>query len=238
MKRLTLAFLLVFALAGLAQAEPLTVASAAGYKKLVTELATAFEAKTGDKVELIFGNMGQVVAQAKASGKVHMVIGEESFLKQADLALASFTKLGQGTLVVAWPKGKSFSVLADLARPGVKRVAMPDPAKAIYGMAGKQALGHAGLTDALKDKLLVVATVPQVMTYVVTGEVDAGLANLTDTLGQAGQIGGYFVVDQALYAPISIGAGVLAGQQTPEVAAFVAFLGSAQGRELARKHGL
>ena len=238
MKRLALAFLLLFAFAALAQAEPLTVASGAGYKRLVTELAAAYEAKTGHKTELVFGNMGQVIAQAKASGKIQMIIGEQSFLKQAGLPLASFTELGKGALVVAWPKGRSLSTLTDLTKLEVKRVAMPDAAKAIYGIAGQEALAKAGLADALKAKLLIVATVPQVMTYVVTGEVDAGLANLTDTLGQAGQIGGYFVVDPALYSPISIGAGVLAGQQTPEAAAFLGFLTSPQGKDLARKHGL
>lgn len=238
MKRLALAFLLLFALVTVAQAEPLTVASGAGYKKLVLELAAAFEAKTGKKVELIFGNMGQVVAQAKASGKVHMIIGEQSFLKQAGLALASFTEMGRGTLVVAWPKGQQLASLEDLAKPDVKRVAMPDPAKAIYGIAGKEALARAGLAEKLGGKLLVVATVPQVTTYVVTGEVDAGLTNLTDVMGLGGQIGGFFKVDQTLYTPISIGAGVLAGSQSQEAAAFVAFLGSAQARELAQKHGL
>lgn len=238
MKRLVLALLLLFACATLAQAENLTLASGAGYKRLVTELAAAYEATSGKKVELMFGNMGQIVSQAKASGKIQIIIGEHSFLQQAGLPLASFTELGHGTLVVAWPKGKNLSTLSELAKPEVKRVAMPDPAKAIYGIAGKAALSQAGLTDALKDKLLVVATVPQVMTYVVTGEVDAGLANLTDVLGLAGKIGGHFVVDAALYPPISIGAGVLKNAQTAETAAFITFLSSPQGRELARKHGL
>jgi len=238
MKRLALAVLLLFALVAVAQAEPLTVASGAGYKKLVTELAAAFESKTGKKTELIFGNMGQIVAQAKASGKVHMVIGEQSFFQQAGLDLASFTELGRGTLVLAWPKGKPLVSLTDLTKPEVKRVAMPDPAKAIYGVAGKEALSRAGLAEKLGGKLVVVATVPQVTTYVITGEVDAGLTNLTDVMGLGEKIGGYLKVDQGLYAPISIGAGVLEGSQSPEAAAFVTFLGSAQGRELARKHGL
>jgi len=84
----------------------------------------------------------------------------------------------------------------------------------------------------------VVATVPQVTTYVVTGEVDAGLTNLTDVMGLGDKIGGYLKVDQGLYAPISIGAGLLEGVKKPEAAAFVAFVASPQGRELARKHGL
>lgn len=238
MKHLALAFLLLCASLALAQAAPLTVASGAGYKRLVTELAVAYEAKTGHKTDLVFGNMGQVIAQAKASGKIQMIIGELSFLKQSGVPLASFTELGKGTLVVVWPKGRSFSVLSDLAKPEVKRLAIPDAAKAIYGVAGKEALTKAGLLNILADKLLIVATVPQVMTYVVTGEVDAGLANLTDTIGQAGQIGGYFVVDQALYSPICIGAGTLAGQQPPETAAFIGFITSPQGMAIARKHGL
>jgi len=238
MKRLALALLLLFACAAMAQAEPLTVASGAGYKKLVTELVAAYETKTGNKVELIFGNMGQVVTQAKTSGKVHLVIGERSFLDKAGLALASFTEVGRGVLVLAWPKGRSLASLEDLAKPEVKRVAMPDPARAIYGAAGKEALTHAGLAEKLAAKLLVVATVPQVTTYVVTGEVDAGLTNLTDVMGLGDKIGGYLKVDQGLYAPISIGAGLLEGVKKPEAAAFVAFVASPQGRELARKHGL
>jgi len=238
MKRLALALLLLFACAALAQAEPLTVASGAGYKKLVTELAAAYEAKTGDKVQLIFGNMGQIVTQAKTSGKVQLVIGERSFFTASGLALDSFTELGRGVLVLAWPKGALMTCLEDLTKPGVKRVAMPDPGKAIYGKAGNQALAKAGLTDKLSGKLFVVATVPQVTTYVVTGEVDAGLTNLTDVMGLGAKIGGYLKVDQGLYEPISIGAGVVSGSKAQESAAFVAFVGSAQGRELAKKHGL
>lgn len=238
MKRLVLALLFVLCAAALVRAENLTVASGAGYKRLVTDLAAAYEAKSGKKLELIFGNMGQIIAQAKASGAVKLIIGEQSFLKKAGVPLASFTELGKGALVVAWPKGKNLTQLSDLAKPEVTRVAIPDGAKAIYGVAGMEALARAGLSNGVKDKLLVVATVPQVMTYVVSGEVDAGLANLTDVQGQVGKIGGYFVVDRSQYSPISIGAGVLAGQESAEVSAFVAFLNSAQGRELARKHGL
>jgi molybdate transport system substrate-binding protein len=238
MKRLALALLLVFCLAAPSFAGELTIASGAGYKRLVTELAAVYEAKTGRKLDLIFGNMGQVIGQAKVSGKVSVIIGEQAFLKQSGLPMASFTEIGRGTLVLAWPKGRTLKGLADLAQPDIKRVAMPDPAKAIYGIAGKAALASAGLEAKVKDKLLVVATVPQVMTYVVTGEVDAGLANLTDAMGQTAQIGGYLAVDHALYPPISIGAAVLEGQASADTAAFTAFLASPQGRELAKKHGL
>ena len=48
---------LAFSCAMPAQAETLTIAAGAGYKKLVTELAKVYETETGNKPELIFGNM-------------------------------------------------------------------------------------------------------------------------------------------------------------------------------------
>lgn len=241
MKRVLLALMMLALLAtnaAPARAESLTVAAGAGYKKLVTDLAASFEAASGRKVELIFGNMGQVTTQAKTSGKIQMIIGEQAFLKQAQVSMASFHELGRGVLVVAWPKGRAVKDLAALADPEVGRIAMPDATKAIYGKAGGEALAKAGLAGKVKDKLLVVATVPQVTTYVLTGEVDAGLTNLTDVMGLGGQIGGYFKVDPALYTPISIGAAVISGAAHPDLAAFSAFLASPKGQELARKHGL
>lgn len=242
MRKFALALLMVFALASTAvtaRAESVIVASGAGYKKLVTELAGVYEKQSGRKLELVFGNMGQVVAQAKGSGKVQIIVGEKGFLDRSGIGFASFHELGRGSLVLAWPKGRAMTGLADLARADVKRVAMPDAQKAIYGKAGSEALAKAGLADKVRGKLLVVATVPQVTTYLVLGEVDAGLTNLTDVMDLRGKIGGYSQVDPRLYSPIVIGAGVLkpaAGDAG--VAAFAKFLASPQAREIARKHGL
>jgi len=126
-----------------------------------------------------------------------------------------------------------------VAGPSVKRLAMPDPKKAIYGLAGTEALAKAGLTAKVQDRLLVVATVPQVTAYLVLGEVDAGLTNLTDVMDLGGKIGGYFKVDEHLYSPIVIGAGVLANAQNhAAVSGFTSFLASPQAREIVRGHGL
>jgi len=248
MRRFALALLFVFALAvvhtvvqpvAAQAAEPVMVASGAGYKKLVTELAAAYEKQTGQKLELVFGNMGQVVAQAKGSGKIQVIIGERGFLEHSGLAFSAFHDLGRGALVLAWPKGRSLAGLNDLAGAGVARVAMPDPKKAIYGVAGTQALEKAGLTQKVQGKLLVVATVPQVTTYLVLGEVDAGLTNLTDVMDLGGKIGGYLKVDPNLYAPVVIGAGVLSGAGNAQsVGGFTAFLASPQARAIVKKHGL
>lgn len=239
MKRLVLLCVLILALAMPVPGQALTIASGAGYKKLVTDLAKSFETTSGIKPELIFGNMGQVTAQAKGSGVVDIVVGEKGFLDRAGLTFAPFVEIGRGILVVAWPKGKKLTSALDVAKPEIKRLAMPDPKKAIYGKAGSQFLESAKLAAAVKDKLLIVATVPQVTTYVLSGEVDAGLTNRTDVLNLGDKIGGFMEVDQKYYKPIVIGGGALAGaKNATEAKAFTTFLGSAPAKAIAKKHGM
>lgn len=239
MKRLVLLGVLIVALAMPVSGQALTIASGAGYKKLVTDLAQAFEAASKIKPELIFGNMGQVTAQAKGSGVVDVIVGEKGFLDKAGLEFAPFVEIGRGILVVAWPKGKTLGSPLDVVKPEIKRLAMPDPQKAIYGKAGSQFLEAAKLDGAVKDKLLIVATVPQVTTYVLSGEVDAGLTNRTDVMNLGDKIGGFLEVDQKYYKPIVIGGGALVGaKDAAQAKAFTTFLGSDAAKAIAKKHGM
>ena len=116
---------------------------------------------------------------------------------------------------------------------------MPDPEKAIYGKAASQYLEKSGLQKTVAGKLLVVATVPQVTTYLLSGEVDAGFVNRTDVMDLGEAIGGYLEIDPTQYAPIAIGAERLAEAKNPAGArAFAAFLAGDAARALAVKYGL
>lgn len=232
---LTLLFLLLAlpALAG----DTLLIASGAGYKPVVDALADAYAKKSGATVERIYGNMGQVIGQAKTSGKVDLLIGEEGFLRAASLPLAESAALGRGRLVLAWPKGKDEP--ADLKSPAVARIAMPDPERAIYGKAAAQYLDASGLREPLKDKLVVVGTVPQVFTYLATGEVDAGFMNLTQALAAPDQIGGYREMDEKLYKPVSIACIRMENAPSSDAARkFAEFLGTDDAKAIIAAHGL
>lgn len=222
-----------------AEAEKLTVAAGAGYKKMVTELAGAFTAATGIEVEQIYGNMGQTLAQAKNSGLVDCVIGDKRFLDKSDLAFSDMPEVGRGKLVAAFAEGVALEDPKDIQREDITRVAHPDPKKAIYGRAANEFLQNTELYDGVKEKLLVVATVPQVSSYVLSKEVDVGFINLTDALGIEDKIGGYLLVDQEYYSPIIIVAGALTSAPNSEaLAAFAEFLATDTAKEIAAKHGL
>ena len=90
----------------------------------------------------------------------------------------------------------------------------------------------------IKDKLYVVATVPQSMTYIITNEVDAGIVNLTAALANKSKIGGYIEVPQQYYTPIEIVAGKLESSNTKECEKFVDFLSTQTAKDIFKKYGL
>lgn len=85
----------------------------------------------------------------------------------------------------------------------------------------------------------MVANVPQVSAYLVSGEVDAGFINLTDALGVRERIGGFLEIDPALYDEVRIVAGVVEGRESlPGVEALAAYLASPEAQAILTRHGL
>lgn len=223
-----------------AYADETTLAAGAGFRKPIVELAAAYKAKAGHDILQIYGHVGQVIAQARESGKITLVCGDRAVLERAkDVSFENMVRLGMGKLVVAFRKGLALGKPGDIAGDDVKRVGIPDQANAIYGKAGRQFLERAKLAAAIDPKLIPVATVPQVTSYVVSGEVDAGFINATDAIGAGSNIGGFVEVDAALYDPVEVVCGVRAGgKPSPATAGFVAFLATDEARKIITRYGL
>ncbi len=229
----------------------LTIAAGAGYKKMVNDMSAAFTKATGIKVQQIYGNMGQVTAQAQNSGVVDLVIGDKNYLDKTKLQWGPEYTIGQGKVVMAVAKGvkvKELSTLelldaaaakSILTNDAITRIAFPDKKKAIYGSRTFEMLNKLGLYKTLGPKLLMVGTVPQVSAYVLSAEVDLGFINLTDGLAIKDKVARIIPVDDSLYSPILIVAHMLKDCPNIDLAAdFGKFLQTPEARELAKKHGL
>jgi len=238
LRRLFLIFGLFAALP--AFADTLLIAAGAGYKRPLAELSAAFEKQSGIRVEQIYGNMGNIVAQVKQSGEIAVVFGDHAFLSKVEgIDFASYLALGAGRLVIAWPTGGKLADPGELADSRFARIAVPNPKAAIYGIAASEFLASSKLHAQVKDRLQVVATVPQVSAYLISGEVDAGFINLTEALSIAPKIGGYREIDAELYAPIRIVGGLLRPQaEKASVQALGRFLENPEARAILAKHGL
>ena len=172
---LTTAVLAAFGFSAGASAQ-VTVTTGGGYVKMVEALADKYEAETGAKVSRAFGgNIGQMLAQVKSGSPVTVVISDATSLE--------------------------LKAPSDLAKPDVKRIAMPDPKAAVYGRAAKEFLDGAAFGKDVAPKMNVVSMVPQVLSYVSQGEMDAGFINLLAARQGKAKLGGFMAVKEG-YEPI------------------------------------
>jgi len=88
------------------------------------------------------------------------------------------------TLVLIVPANSTLDIrsFAGLTSEKVKRIAMGDPASVPAGDYARLALEQLGISEQVKPKLVLGGNVRQVLTYVETGDVDAGLVYVTDAL--------------------------------------------------------
>lgn len=237
------ASLIITFMLGIAQtvhADTLLIAAGAGYKRPLAELAATFEKSSGDKVEQFYGHMGAVTAQARQTGQVAAILGDRAFLERVDgLQFARWIPVGQGRLVIAWPRGGHLQDVKELSNARFARIAVPDTRSAIYGIAAMEFLHRSGLSQVVQERLQVASTVPQVSAYLVSGDIDAGFINITDAIGLGDQIGGYREIDPRLYSPIQIVAAVLVGHENePAVRAWTEFLASPAAHAILMRYGL
>ena len=238
------AILLILLIAGMSctskEEQSLYIAAGAGYKKPLMEITTKFTDATGIQVFPIFGNMQAVSTQVKQSGQVGVLIGDKTFLENPTLGINynEYESIGEGKLVLAYPLHGNISGISSLTDINVEKISMPDTKKAIYGKAAYEFLQSAGLWNELEPKILIASTVPQVSSYLIAEEIDAGFINLTDAIAIKDQIGGYYLLEEG--APrIEIVAGVVdTFQDNPEVRLFISYLKEADSLKILESYGL
>lgn len=216
-----------------------SVTTGMGYKKMLSELCALYKQESGQQLtEVYSGTIGQSLAQYKAGSGVSVFVSDRQALEESDVAFASFQPLGTAVLVLAWKKGLNVGSPQDLQKPEIRSIGYPDKKGAIYGKAADRFLAQSGLREPLKDKLRMFSTVPQVFSYLTTGELDAGFVNTAVVKTQGNAVGGYMDI-QSGYEPIEMVAAVVKGaEQDPEVKAFLTFLQSDGARSVYAKHGL
>ena len=241
MKKLFAVLLVLLAFCAEAGAGTPAVTTGAGYMKMVQELAAAYKEESGRPLQEVYGgNIGQMLAQIDAGNGVNVVISDKGTLKTAKskTGIARIQPLGSTVLVLAWRKGLTLSSPNDLTGDNVKSVAYPDPKAAIYGRAAAKYLETTGLGAKIAPKISQVSTVPQVFSYLVSGEMDAGFVNRVVVRAGGAKIGGSLEIPSG-YPPIEMVAAVIEGAENdPSVTDFLKFLGSGRAKSIMKRHGV
>jgi molybdate transport system substrate-binding protein len=223
----------------------LTVSAAASLREVVTELGEGFEkAHPGVEVRANFGASGALRQQIEHGAPVDVFLsaaeGPMDELERAGLIEPRTRRPVAGNelvLVVPASGDSPARSFADLARPEVRRVALGAPASVPAGDYADQVLRALGIADAVRAKAVYAQSVRQVLAYVESGNVDAGVVYRTDARVSR-RVRAAAAAPAGSHAPITYSAAVVARTERPEAAqAFVGFLLGGQGRAALSRHG-
>ncbi len=245
--RIVLAGLLLCACSQAAAAQEITVAAASDLQFVFPEVAARFQKETGHPVKLVFGSSGNFYSQIQNGAPFDLFfsadIGYPELLERNGFTeRGTLVRYGTGKIVLWAAKGSSLDVsrgLAALLDPGVRKIAIANPAHAPYGRAAVAALRHENIYDQVSAKLVLGENISQAAQFVESGNADAAIVALALVVAPPGKDKGkYFVIPADEYPPIEQAGVVLKSSRQKVVARqFLDFLRRPEILNLLRDFG-
>lgn len=223
----------------------LTVSAAISLKDALDAIKQAYASQApAVSLSMNYGASGTLQLQIEQGAPVDTYISAAP--KQMD-ALESKGLLLEGTrkdllrngIVLIVPKGSTLSItnFQDLLKTDVKRVALGEPTVVPAGKYAQEVLTHLGIYTQVNAKAVLAKDVRQVLTYVETGDVDAGIVYTTDALSSSK----VKIVAQAppdSHEPVIYPVAVIKTTKDAAAAkAFEDFLSGPQARAIFEKYG-
>jgi molybdate transport system substrate-binding protein len=149
------------------------------------------------------------------------------------------TALLNNELVLIVQKGSAASVssFSDVAKEELKKVAVGQPETVPAGTYAKQTFTRLGLWEQLQDKVVFTKDVRQVLTYVETGNTEAGVVYKTDALS-SDKVEIAATADAATHEPIVYPLGIVQATKHPrETEALYQWLQGEEAKQIFAKYG-
>lgn len=245
-----LVFILLFAitLAGCGQAkkergsEQVTVSAAKGLTKAMEEIQADYQKTHPDvQIQLNFGASGSLRQQIEQGAPVDIFISADrktmdEIEAKGMIDQASRKNMVGDRLVLVTGKDAGIKTLEELASEKVIKLAIGDPAIVPVGTYAKEALENSGLWGKVQSKLLFAKDVRQVVTYVATGNAEAGIAYQSVARTEPGL--NLIEIPANLHTPVVFpGALTTRGKENKEAASFMDYLLSPEATGIFKKHG-
>ncbi len=223
-------------------APTLTVFAASDLIFAFRELVPRFERTYGTRLTLVLGSTGNLARQIEHGAPADVFFAaDEGFidrlLAQGALVAATRALYAQGRLVLATSRqhGPKLPDLHALLHPGIRRVAIANPAHAPYGRAAEEALRRVGVWEAVRPKLVYADTIRHALQYIQSGAAEAGLVALS--IAGVPEVD-WTPVDPTLHPPLNQAVAVVRGSARPELGvAFIQFVNGAEGRVVMKRYG-
>lgn len=187
--------------------EPVLVFAAASLTDPLTELAARFEGETGIESDLNFAGSNalarQIVAGAPADLFLSAGAAPVELLVEEGLAAESGVRefLGNELVVVTRSRNLRAESLEALEDDRFVRLTIVDPGLGPAGRYAEESLRSAGSWDVLLPKIVMASDVRAALSYVDSGNADAGIVYRTDAATMP-ELNLAFGVPAELHAPI------------------------------------
>ncbi len=225
--------------------QPLLVAAASSLKEAFTEIGEVFDAANNAETTFTFDASGSLQKQIEAGAPVDVFASAAA--KQVDALLEqdlvdeeSRTTFASNEIVLAVPAGSTLGIAGfdDLTKDEVQKVTTGDPETAPQGKTAVEILTKLGLLDAVQPKLIYAKNASQTLTYVVEGEVDAGLMFATDAIAGGDKVEVVATSDPTQHGALAYVTVVVGASEAKLLAqAFIDFVAGPEGQAILQKYG-
>lgn len=221
--------------------ETITISAAASLSEAMEEVGTLYEEAHPDVgLSFNFGGSGSLQQQVSQGAPVDLFVSAsdekfEMLVDEGTIDPSSNTVLLGNSLVLIVPEGGKVSSPADLKEAG--KVAIGTPSAVPAGMYAKEALGALDIFTEIEEDIVYAKDVRQVLSYVETGNVEAGIVYRTDAL-LSDKVEIVHEFPQSLHTPVRYPAGVIADSPNHETAVeFQEFLHSETAQKVFEEYG-
>lgn len=222
----------------------LTVSAAASVQDALQEIQAAYQSEAPNvTITYNFGSSGSLAQQISQGAPADVFLSAsakwmDDLAEKGEILTDSRKDLLHNTLVLIVPKNKTgIADFQDLETEAVGKVAMGEPESVPAGTYAQEVLTSLNLVDALRSKLVYGKDVRQVLSYVATGNVDAGLVYASDAK-TSDQVQVIATAAADTHSPITYPVAVVSDSPNASAAqAFVDFLSTEPAVEIFAAHG-
>nr|WP_263326133.1 molybdate ABC transporter substrate-binding protein [Neobacillus sp. Marseille-Q6967] len=223
----------------------LTISAAASLSDALTEIKKSFETEH-PSITILYniggsGALKQQILQG-APADLFLSASNDHFLELSNKGFImedEQVNLLSNQLVLITNKQTPANIIKmeDLTSDDVSKIAIGIPDSVPAGMYAKQTLQNLGLWEEVTPKLVQTKDVKQVLTYVETGNIDAGLVYKTDA-SASNKIKMILTADEQYHDKIIYPAGIIKSSKNKnEAILFLDYLQSSPAIQIFEKYG-
>jgi molybdate transport system substrate-binding protein len=226
------------------QSNSLTVSAAASLRNVLEEVKQEYTKSQPDvKINYNFGASGALQQQIEQGADVDIFIAaaakQMDALESKNLLLSATRKnlLGNQIVLIVPKNSQDISSFADLQRDRITKIALGEPSSVPAGKYAQEVLSYLKIFESTKKKFVFAKDVRQVLSYVETENVDAGIVYITDAK-QSKLVKIIATATAKSHSPVIYPIAVIqSSKNVPQARSFTEFLLSKEASNIYQKYG-